>query len=96
MAERNMDAIGETSNIKRKVFNVMVECLQNIVKHAEDSEEEELELLKQLAQSETDADKMILYGSQLIIIAKEKGILIVLRVFCFEYFFVGLSEAWQK
>ena len=46
MAERNMDAIGETSNIKRKVFNVMVECLQNIVKHAEDTgeEEEEIEL----------------------------------------------------
>jgi hypothetical protein len=39
MAERNMDAIGEDSSIKRKVFNVMVECLQNIVKHADDIEE---------------------------------------------------------
>lgn len=36
MAERNMDSMGEESNIKRKVFNVMVECLQNIVKHGED------------------------------------------------------------
>jgi hypothetical protein len=36
MAERNMDSIGEESGIKRKVFNVMVECLQNIVKHGED------------------------------------------------------------
>jgi hypothetical protein len=36
MAERNMDSIGEESGIKRKVFNVMVECLQNIVKHADD------------------------------------------------------------
>lgn len=36
MAERNMDSMGEESNIKRKVFNVMVECLQNIVKHSED------------------------------------------------------------
>lgn len=35
MAERNMDSIGEESGIKRKVFNVMVECLQNICKHAE-------------------------------------------------------------
>ncbi|OJJ15804.1 hypothetical protein BKI52_36400 [marine bacterium AO1-C] len=43
MAERNMDAIGESSSIKRKVFNVMVECLQNIVKHAEDSAKEEEE-----------------------------------------------------
>jgi hypothetical protein len=36
MAERNMDSLGEESSIKRKVFNVMVECLQNIVKHSED------------------------------------------------------------
>lgn len=36
MAERNMESMGEESNIKRKVFNVMVECLQNIVKHCED------------------------------------------------------------
>jgi hypothetical protein len=35
MAERNMDSMGEESSIKRKVFNVMVECLQNIVKHSE-------------------------------------------------------------
>lgn len=35
MAERNMDAIGEESGTKRKVFNVMVECLQNIVKHSD-------------------------------------------------------------
>ena len=36
MAERNMDSVGEDSGIKRKVFNVMVECLQNIVKHGDD------------------------------------------------------------
>lgn len=35
MAERNMDSSGEESAIKRKVFNVMVECLQNVVKHAD-------------------------------------------------------------
>lgn len=34
MAERNMDSFGEASGVKRKVFNVMVECLQNICKHA--------------------------------------------------------------
>jgi glycosylphosphatidylinositol transamidase (GPIT) subunit GPI8 len=33
MAERNLDSTGEESSIKRKVFNVMVEALQNIVKH---------------------------------------------------------------
>jgi hypothetical protein len=35
MVERNMDSFGEESAVKRKVFNVMVECLQNICKHAE-------------------------------------------------------------
>jgi hypothetical protein len=41
MAERNMDSMGEESNIKRKVFNVMVECLQNIVKHSDEYQTEE-------------------------------------------------------
>jgi hypothetical protein len=40
MAERNMDSLGEESSIKRKVFNVMVECLQNIVKHGDDVEDD--------------------------------------------------------
>jgi hypothetical protein len=35
MAERNMDAYEEDPAVKRKVFNVMVECLQNICKHAD-------------------------------------------------------------
>ncbi len=39
MAERNMDSSGEESSVKRKVFNVMVECLQNISKHAESFDE---------------------------------------------------------
>ena len=34
MAERNLDSSGEDAGIKRKVFNVMVEALQNIVKHS--------------------------------------------------------------
>ncbi|MDO1446072.1 SiaB family protein kinase [Rhodocytophaga aerolata] len=41
MAERNMESVGEESNIKRKVFNVMVECLQNICKHADEISLEE-------------------------------------------------------
>jgi hypothetical protein len=36
MAERNLDTSGEDSSIKRKVFNVMVEALQNIVKHSDE------------------------------------------------------------
>lgn len=44
MAERNMDSMGEESSIKRKVFNVMVECLQNIVKHGEELQNQQQEL----------------------------------------------------
>lgn len=40
MAERNMDSFGEQRKVKTKVFNVMVECLQNIVKHSESYQEE--------------------------------------------------------
>ena len=35
MAERNLESIGEEESIRRKVFNVMVECLQNICKHTD-------------------------------------------------------------
>lgn len=38
MTERNLDSMGEESSIKKKVFKVMVECLQNIVKHADETE----------------------------------------------------------
>ena len=41
MAEKNLDSTGEEQNIKRKVFNVMVECLQNICKHADAMKREE-------------------------------------------------------
>src|SRR5258708_12420900 len=36
MAERNLDSSGEEANIKRKVFNVMLDALQNIVKRSDD------------------------------------------------------------
>ncbi|MBQ2322581.1 MAG: SiaB family protein kinase [Bacteroidales bacterium] len=44
LTEKNMAKNEETSQVQRKVFNVMVECLQNISKHADtmgDEEEEE-------------------------------------------------------
>ncbi|WP_027000569.1 SiaB family protein kinase [Eisenibacter elegans] len=43
MAERNMDAGREDSSVKRKVFNVMVECLQNIVKYSNEIDFEDAE-----------------------------------------------------
>jgi hypothetical protein len=40
MAERNMDSFGEQRKVKTKVFNVMVEDLQNIFKHSQSYQEE--------------------------------------------------------
>src|SRR5436190_14473199 len=42
MAERNLDSSGEESVIKKKIFNVMVEALQNIAKHSDDSRDGEV------------------------------------------------------
>lgn len=39
LAEKNMDKAEEDRSVKRKVFNVMVECLQNIVKHSNEMED---------------------------------------------------------
>ena len=36
MAEKNMECNGEESLTKKRVFNVVVECLQNIAKHADE------------------------------------------------------------
>jgi len=44
MAERNLESSGEESSIKKKIFNVMVEALQNIVKHSEEGKEKEGEV----------------------------------------------------
>ena len=38
MAERNIESLKEDPAIKRKVFNVIVESAQNIVKHSEPAE----------------------------------------------------------
>lgn len=40
MTERNLDNFNEDQSVKRKVFNVMVECLQNICKHHDNSSPE--------------------------------------------------------
>lgn len=38
MTERNLESSGEESGIKKRIFNVMVEALQNIVKHSDEVE----------------------------------------------------------
>lgn len=36
MTEKNLEKVEENGKIKKKVYHVMVECLQNISKHADD------------------------------------------------------------
>lgn len=36
LAENNMERLSEDLTVKKKVFHVMVECLQNLTKHSED------------------------------------------------------------
>lgn len=38
LAENKMDSYSEDASMKKKVFHVMVECLQNLSKHAEESD----------------------------------------------------------
>jgi hypothetical protein len=38
MTERNLESSGEESTIKKRIFNVMVEALQNMVKHSDEIE----------------------------------------------------------
>ena len=33
LTENNLDSIGESSKLKKRVFSIMVECLQNITRH---------------------------------------------------------------
>jgi hypothetical protein len=39
MTERNLEKVETDGKIKKKVYHVMVECLQNIAKHADDDSE---------------------------------------------------------
>lgn len=40
MAELNLSMVEVENTVRRKVFNIMVECLQNIVKHTEEVREQ--------------------------------------------------------
>lgn len=42
LAENNMERLSEDLSVKKKVFHVMVECLQNLTKHSEDADKEEV------------------------------------------------------
>ena len=47
MTERNLDRMEEDGKIKKKVYHVMVECLQNIAKHADDKTETASDVLSE-------------------------------------------------
>lgn len=42
LTENNLDSIGESSKLKKRVFSIMVECLQNITRHQFVDDKEEI------------------------------------------------------
>lgn len=54
MAEKNLDYVGDELTVKKKVFNIAVECLQNICKHADkaSANNEEKSAIFMIAKSE--------------------------------------------
>lgn len=63
MTERNLDSLNEDSSTKKKVFKVMVECLQNIVKHSDESDMEDNFNSAIFAISQTDDFYEIITGN---------------------------------
>lgn len=65
--EQKLDRYDETTKIKRKVFNVLVECLQNLYHHSdEDTDDKIVELSKGSEKSEADKPTVI------VMVAKNK------------------------
>lgn len=48
ITESKLDRMQEEPKIKKKVFNVLVECLQNLYHHTDEMQEEAIELLEQI------------------------------------------------
>lgn len=65
VSEKQLDSDGTDSSVKRKVFNVMVECLQNVAKHTSEDNEytENYSALFMLGRSDTD---YIIYSGNVI------------------------------
>lgn len=65
VSEKQLDADGTELGVKKKVFNVMVECLQNVAKHTSEVNEytETYSALFMLGRSDTD---YIIYSGNVI------------------------------
>ncbi len=63
MTEKKLDLEGTDKSIKKKVFNVMVECLQNIAKHGDNAEVEDKEALFMIGRM---GDEYVTYSGNLV------------------------------
>lgn len=76
MTERNFDAENIDSGIKRKVYNVMVESLQNICKHQMDQADPNAKAASIFMIGHTETDYLVISGNALpddkVQVVKEK------------------------
>ncbi len=63
LTEKNLAKSAESNMVQRKVFNVMVECLQNISKHADSLSEEDEERRGIVMVSKSDDSYNIITGN---------------------------------
>jgi hypothetical protein len=54
--ETRLDAVSEKGNVRKKIFNVLVECMQNLYHHAEAEDESELNSRKAMLELFYDDD----------------------------------------
>jgi hypothetical protein len=57
LAEMNLEKGEESGNVRRRVFHIMVECLQNVAKHTDDP----------------DSGENVIPGSGIILVGKQEG-----------------------
>ncbi len=71
MTEKKMDTDGTDKSIKKKVFNVMVECLQNIAKHGDSDEAVDKDALFMIGRT---GDDYVTYSGNMILREKVEGL----------------------
>ena len=64
VTEKKLDHDGAENSVKKKVFNVMVECLQNITKHNDASKEADADSLFMLGRTE---NSYVIYSGNVIL-----------------------------
>ena len=66
LTEMKLLQSGEEKKLRKRVFNILVECLQNIVNHGEVNSNGEKEIASLLLLGRTDSDIFIITGNRIL------------------------------